>query len=443
MKINRLVMILCLMMVSVFTKIVAVYATENFPSSIIISSEGVSLTLDSNLNVSNSISKENASYTYFHVKNSNIGQIYCTSGFIDPPIPDVKCNISSFDNINQEKGVAYIINLINKTSASDNEKYWWSEFLINSYLNRYGYQTNTSTYKNIINGNHTILNTGKTYAQIMIEANEAANKEYKNIDLLIDLSTVFFTKNEDGNYYSNPVKITSNGNFEISVSNDKFSYDETENGYIFKIKDADVLPGSLQSFTATITSTETASTYYIAKNYDCGLNYQHVTPLTIKEVKTTIPDPVIVSGSVEKNATVTKISKVSVTDGKELPGATLEIQDEQGNIVKYCKAEDGTENSDCKWVSTNKPYEIIGLPVGKYYLVETIAPEGYELSKEKIMFEVKGDGTVTEVKMENNIEVVVPSTLSGKSALLLTIAMFDIALGIGIITYVKKNKIEQ
>ena len=42
--------------------------------------------------------------------------------------------------------------------------------------------------------------------------------------------------------------------------------------------------------------------------------------------------------------------------------------------------------------------------------------------------------------MKNDIEVKVPDTLSARSALLITISMFDIALGIGIITYVKKNK---
>ena len=74
---------------------------------------------------------------------------------------------------------------------------------------------------------------------------------------------------------------------------------------------------------------------------------------------------------------------------------------------------------------------------------ETIAPKGYVLSEETVDFEVTGDGTTTEVKMENELEVEVPDTLSSRSTLLLTIAMFDIALGIGIISYVKKNKIEE
>ncbi|MBR6690947.1 MAG: hypothetical protein IKL65_06400 [Bacilli bacterium] len=140
---------------------------------------------------------------------------------------------------------------------------------------------------------------------------------------------------------------------------------------------------------------------------------------------------------------VVKISKINSTNKKLLPGATLQIEDEKGNVIKYCTDKKGNKNTACKWLSTEKAYEITGLPNGKYYLVETKAPEGYELSKEKIKFTVDGSKEVIEVKMINELEVEVPDTLSSKSALLLAIAMFDIALGIGIVTYVKKNKIEE
>jgi len=138
-----------------------------------------------------------------------------------------------------------------------------------------------------------------------------------------------------------------------------------------------------------------------------------------------------------------KISKINIVDKKELKGATLEIQDKDGNIVKYCTDSEGKENTECKWVSTDKPYEIEGMPNGTYYLVETIAPEGYVLNKEKIEFVVDGKELIVEVEMENELEVKVPDTLSSRSTLLIAISMFDIALGIGILTYVKKNKAEE
>ena len=87
------------------------------------------------------------------------------------------------------------------------------------------------------------------------------------------------------------------------------------------------------------------------------------------------------------DTTKARISKQDVTTGKELPGATLQIIDENGNVVE-------------EWVSTNEPHMIEGkLIAGKEYtLKEIIAPEGYEITNE-IKFTVNADGTVTEVVM--------------------------------------------
>lgn len=137
------------------------------------------------------------------------------------------------------------------------------------------------------------------------------------------------------------------------------------------------------------------------------------------------------------------ISKLNSADKQLLAGATLQIEDTEGNVVKYCTDEKGNKGAECKWVSTDKVYEIEGMPLGTYYLVEISSPEGFELNSNKIEFVIDSKDEVIEVIMENQLEVKVPDTLSSKSSLLLAIAMFDIALGIGIITYVKKNKVEE
>ena len=89
----------------------------------------------------------------------------------------------------------------------------------------------------------------------------------------------------------------------------------------------------------------------------------------------------------EPNKTGAKISKQDITNKQELPGATLVIKDSTGKEIK-------------KWVSTNSP-KYFELEPGKYTLTETIAPKGYKLSTETIEFEVKDDGTTTNVVMYN------------------------------------------
>ena len=622
---------------------------EAFSPNITINSQGSGLTLDSDKKVTIANSSTN-NYAYFHIKNSSDGQVFCTSGAIAPPGSGDTCTQTGFDNdtetdfVNdkQTKGVAYIINLINGTNGGDNEKYWWSEFLINSYLGKYNYDTDSNTYKNIISNNdYKILDTNKSYSTIIAEAASQASATYTNINLSISPSNLSFTKNTDGYYYSNKVKITTNGNYNVSLNNTKFESDcNALKECIFKIKEADISPGTTENLTVTISSKESPKTYYIAQNYDCGSGVQNVTLNKTKAVTTTVDSPQTITGSItvpkkgeliihkkdengnylsgvtllikapgytkevvtdgkpivlnnleflnyaiaetktpdgyaidsvgekveltenkptaeitiinklikidilkidENNKplsgaiiklmdkdgntleickdengnnsscrwtttdkayriegipagtyylkeistpkgynvnpnkikividnygkvkidnkevkdnlikisnelTTTKISKISAVNSKELPGATLEILNSKKEkiscIIKNDKGEKETLK-ECKWVSKDKPTYVLGLESGKYYLSETIAPEGYELNTNMVEFEIKADGSVTEVEMKNELSVKVPDTLSSRSALLIAISMFDIALGIGIITYVKKNKVEE
>ena len=102
------------------------------------------------------------------------------------------------------------------------------------------------------------------------------------------------------------------------------------------------------------------------------------------------------------DTTKVKISKRDITTDKELPGATLQIIDEDGNVVE-------------KWVSTDEAHFIEGkLIAGKEYtLRETIAPDGYEIASE-IKFTVNTDGSVTEVVMydEHTPDLEIPPTVT-------------------------------
>lgn len=90
------------------------------------------------------------------------------------------------------------------------------------------------------------------------------------------------------------------------------------------------------------------------------------------------------------------ISKKTLTDKEELPGAYLEVRpvtektDADGNLVKI---EGDIIDS---WISETEPHMIKRLEPGEYVLIETKAPEGY-LEAEKVYFTIKADMTVEEI----------------------------------------------
>lgn len=119
-------------------------------------------------------------------------------------------------------------------------------------------------------------------------------------------------------------------------------------------------------------------------------------PVTISE------DGEVIEIKAVNKSTKVRISKQDITTGEELPGATLQIIDEDGNVAT-------------EWVSTDEAHFIEGkLIAGKEYtLRETIAPDGYEIASE-IKFTVNTDGSVTEVVMydEHTPELEIPPTVT-------------------------------
>ena len=82
-----------------------------------------------------------------------------------------------------------------------------------------------------------------------------------------------------------------------------------------------------------------------------------------------------------------EISKVAITGGAELPGASLRVTEEDGDVID-------------EWVSGTTPHVIEGVLVagGTYVLHEETAPDGYGVASD-IEFSVSMDGSIDRVEM--------------------------------------------
>ena len=79
------------------------------------------------------------------------------------------------------------------------------------------------------------------------------------------------------------------------------------------------------------------------------------------------------------------------------------------------------------------------MPIGKFYILESEAPEGYILNDEKIWFEIKEDGEIVKANMFNE-QVDVPNTLKNSNNILEIISVSFIIIGVGYIIYASRKK---
>jgi len=117
-----------------------------------------------------------------------------------------------------------------------------------------------------------------------------------------------------------------------------------------------------------------------------------------------VPD-VWLNSRTEKEFTV---KKVSADGGEPLSGAVFQVLDEDEKPI------------DGKIITTYGGSGTVTLPLGKYYLKETVAPEGYELNEELIPFEVTTNGrnTVTVKNTPKTGSLTIKKTDRGENPLL-------------------------
>ena len=126
----------------------------------------------------------------------------------------------------------------------------------------------------------------------------------------------------------------------------------------------------------------------------------------------------VVNGTNTNLRTSVDISKQDITNGKELPGAKLEIRDADGSLVEG-------------WTSGKVPHTVRGLELEKEYtLTEKRAPDGYA-EAESIVFKLVQEGTkqVNEVyvKSDNGWTKLDDTTVIMQDAPVLDIDKTDIA----------------
>ena len=126
----------------------------------------------------------------------------------------------------------------------------------------------------------------------------------------------------------------------------------------------------------------------------------------------------IVDGTNTNLRTSVDISKQDITNGKELPGAKLEIRDADGNLVEG-------------WTSGKVPHTVRGLELKKEYtLTEKRAPDGYA-EAESIVFKLVQDGSeqsnMVYVKSDDDWVKLDDTTVVMQDAPVLDIDKTDIA----------------
>jgi len=335
-----------------------------------------------------------------NVKKTNGKYIYCldiTKNLPDSSVTYTKANLVS------DPALAYII--ASGYDDKTDEDFFATQAALWIYL--FDTKQMNDTSKNYIQKIKGIVYNDKNASDPIVQdirnilevakGAENAVGETKTLKIATDEDDIEFEL-EDGVYISNVIKVKSNlDSYTITLYDepDGAKVTRTNNGFVITVPEDSIDEGKTK-FSVVLEYSDTV--YNVYKYTASNSKYQDVMAAYTDTLSLSDDVDITIAKEKEKeeepeDPTVIKISKQDITTEKELPGATLVVRNSDGKIVD-------------KWVSTNKPHTIDDLKPGKYTLEETIAPEGYVLSKEVISFTVKEDEKIKNITMYNTPEEV-------------------------------------
>lgn len=272
----------------------------------------------------------------------------------------------------------------------------------------YGYIWNSKPLKFSINENSNIISSDDFDSIIEIKFE---NKEVKGTIEIKKIGEKLVIENDTYIYE------------EIRLSNVKFAlYDATGN-FIKEIvtnEDGYAKVENLKLGKYTLKEISSSNGNIVNTTpYEFELKYKNqYTPVVIKNInlKNYLP-----KGTLE-------FSKVDLSTSEPLPNTKIQIYTDK-DILIYEGITD--ENGKIK---------INDLSIGKYYILEKEAPEGYILNSEKMYFEIKENNEIVKCTMTNEkmIEIEVPKTGLNDYSFIIYISLSILLLVSAIGVYAKK-----